>query len=84
MAETIYNSKVTDKKAFSAGLNAPKNENASHNAIDVCANHEIDLSSHHTINVEDIPMEKMDLIFTSSILQRDALISKYPDLNISP
>lgn len=43
-----------------------------------------DLSSHHTINVEDIPMEKMDLIFTSSILQRDALISKYPDLNISP
>lgn len=82
MAEAIYNSRVTGKKAFSAGLSTISGEKTSDVAINVCAVHGIDLSNHHTSSIDDMPIEEMDLILTSSRMNRDKLMMKHPDSNI--
>ena len=43
MAEAVFNQKTTGQKAFSAGLFAQNGGEASQNAVDVCANHGIDM-----------------------------------------
>ena len=81
IAEAIFN-KSSDHKAFSAGLDAQNGEMASHNARMACENHGIDLSSHRTRNINDFPINEMDLVLTSTAQIRDALRLKYPDLEI--
>ena len=53
IAEAIFNKKVKGIKAYSAGLSAISGNKAVPNAIKVCENHDIDLSSHCTANIED-------------------------------
>lgn len=58
MAEAIFNQKVPNQKAFSAGLYVQTGDEASPETIQVCANHGIDLTKHKTQNINDIPIKK--------------------------
>lgn len=82
MAEAIFNQKVPNQKAFSAGLYVQTGDEASPETIQVCANHGIDLTKHKTQNINDIPIKKMDLVLVATIDIRDTLKITYPNLNI--
>lgn len=82
MAEAVFNQKATGQKAFSAGLFAQNGGEASQNAVDVCANHGIDLSGHKTRYVLDFPVGDMDLVLAVTVPIRDALKMQYPNSRI--
>lgn len=73
IAEAIFNKKVKGIKAYSAGLSAISGNKAVPNAIKVCENHDIDLSSHCTANIEDYDLDDSTLILSSTTYIRNIL-----------
>lgn len=82
MAEAIFNGKKTDKKAFSAGITAGEGNMPSANAIEVCLNHGIDLTSHGSTNIDNFKLNPSGMILTSSVSVRDFLKDIYPGYQI--
>lgn len=82
MAEVIFKSMVKNVLVFSAGFSTNSGEDASNEAMIVCANHNLDLTHHKTTNISDLNIDSMDLVLTATVAQKVKLKKSYPDLKI--
>ncbi len=82
MAEVIFKSMVKNVHVFSAGFSTNSGEDASDEAMIVCANHNLDLTRHKTTNISDLNVDSMDLVLTATVAQKDKLRKLYSDSNI--
>lgn len=77
IAETLFNQKVKNIKAISAGITPMTGEKISSEVVDLFKTNDIDLSGYLTTNIDDIPIDEIDLILTSTIKVRDSLKIKF-------
>ncbi len=84
MAEAIFRSMVDlrDFQVSSAGLFAFSGESAANNAIIVCADNGINLSSHVATAISDINVGEMDLILTATHDHRDKIKSLFSGVDV--
>lgn len=82
MAEAIFRNMVDDVEVCSAGINASDGEPASYLAVEVCSNHDLDLSKHESCSISNSGIREMDLILTAEVSHRDILRNSYPELKI--
>jgi protein-tyrosine phosphatase len=85
MAEGIFKDMMDphEHEVSSAGFLHMQGEEASPNAVKVCAGHGIDLSHHTSTFLGNSQVAKMDLVLTATERHRDDLADIYPDLEIA-
>lgn len=82
MAEVIFRDMVSDVEVCSAGISAVSGQRASDEAIEVCADHGLDLSKHFSSRISKSKISKMDWVFTATLQHKKDLKGLYPDLKI--
>lgn len=86
MAEGLMNKmledrKITNIKAYSAGLHASKGEYSPDEAIiTMQKNYDVDILHHQSINVKEVNLDEMDLILCATRAQLTTLEYRYPEL----
>ena len=82
MAEVIFRDMVSDAEVCSAGISAVSGQRASDEAIDVCADHGLDLSKHVASNINKSKISEMDWVLTATFTHKKYLEGLYPNLKI--
>lgn len=80
MAEVIFNhlikkNKIKNFSCSSAGVSAKKGDKASLNAIKVCKEWDLDLKSHRSKNIFDLPIQNYDLFVVMNYTHLEILKS---------
>lgn len=80
MAEVIFKhliqkNKLKDVSCSSAGVSARNGEKASFNAIKVCKEWDLDLTSHRSKNIFDLPLQSYDLFVVMNYTHLEILKS---------
>jgi protein-tyrosine-phosphatase len=82
IAEAIFNERSRDKKAISAGFVPSFLTHIPAGVKKVCKRQGIDLSGHNVTSIEDIAVDSMELVLTSTREVRDKLKMNHPNLKI--
>lgn len=81
MLKKILKEQNNDKiEVCSAGVYAETGDIPTKEAVQVMQEYGIDLTHHHATNINDSPIEKMDLILCATASHKRAILQSYPNL----
>lgn len=82
IAESIFNRKISNKRAYFAGFSVTSGISIHPRTIEVCLNHGMDLSGKEVMDIDDYELNDGVLILTSNVHYRELLKEKHPNLEI--
>ena len=66
---------------YSCGIYADSGELATYNAIEAMKEYNVDMQNHRATNINEIDMEKMDLILCATVSHKQMVLNMYPHLS---
>lgn len=73
--------KREDVQVYSCGIYADSGEMATYSAIEVMKEYDIDMRDHRATNINEIDINKMDLILCATVSHKQLVLNMHPELD---
>ena len=79
--DMLNKSNREDVQVYSCGIYVDSGEMATYNAIEAMKEYNIDMQNHRATSINEIDIEKMDLILCATVSHKQMVLNMYPDLS---